>query len=536
MATLEQRDLAFIDTLTKKWIPKERQFELLNQARVKNGLEPVQQAGKVWEFFTGVGKGLYWVWSQLTRLAPGDQKADPNSTFNQMQRNMQWADVERRKAWQDPTSFTSKAGEFVGETLPTIPLSMWVGALAGAGTRWLATVAPKVASKIAPFTQLPTKWSSLGNVMKFWALEWAKDQAIYDKLTTGETSLGSIALGATAGSVLWAGLRGTSKLLGKADLPITQSKAGAYTEWTTRTTTSKLPKSNIWKYTEEALGTVKWVVKSAVAPFQDNIDEASGMMSALKPKQIVRNWAVTRSQEAITKEINLANQALKKSGLKPKTLGEYNGAIKEEMKKIGGEIEAKTKQKLWVNMTDTARKLKELANNSAINRIDPAWARELKEMAIRMRTKQWYLSVEDAEFMNQFINDSLKNVASASETKKKGMQIIVSDLRDKLDDAISNIPWEFKELKKSYWALRNVYRDGISREIVYNRANPEWLISSYSKIEGSSDIMSGLLKMAGLDVKWGVSEIGKGLMKNKLGQIIKTKNDPSYIINKIFNP
>lgn len=42
--------------------------------------------------------------------------------------------------------------------------------------------------------------------------------------------------------------------------------------------------------------------------------------------------------------------------------------------------------------------------------------------------------------MNQFINDSLKNVASASETKKKGMQIIVSDLRDKLDDAISNIP------------------------------------------------------------------------------------------------
>lgn len=81
---------------------------------------------------------------------------------------------------------------------------------------------------------------------------------------------------------------------------------------------------------------------------------------------------MTRSQEAITKEINLANQALKKSGLKPKTLGEYNGAIKEEMKKIGGEIEAKTKQKLWVNMTDTARKLKELANNSAINRIDPA--------------------------------------------------------------------------------------------------------------------------------------------------------------------
>ena len=65
--------------------------------------------------------------------------------------------------------------------------------------------------------------------MKFWALEWAKDQAIYDKLTTGETSLKSIAIWAWAGSLLWAWFRGASKMLSK-DIPINPSKAGAYTE------------------------------------------------------------------------------------------------------------------------------------------------------------------------------------------------------------------------------------------------------------------------------------------------------------------
>lgn len=41
-----------------------------------------------------------------------------------MQRDMKGADVERRIAGQNPESLTSKAGEFVGETLPTIPVSM----------------------------------------------------------------------------------------------------------------------------------------------------------------------------------------------------------------------------------------------------------------------------------------------------------------------------------------------------------------------------------------------------------------------------
>ena len=70
--------------------------------------------------------------------------------------------------------------------------------------------------------------------------------------------------------------------------------------------------------------------------------------------------------------------------------------------------------------------------------------------------------------MNQYINDELWNIPSASESLKRAKQILVQDIRSKLDTTLSNIPWEFKQLKKDYWALRNVLWDTIKREIVYH--------------------------------------------------------------------
>jgi len=96
------------------------------------------------------------------------------------------------------------------------------------------------------------------------------------------------------------------------------------------------------------------MAKDMASPYLQTVDEVTGIMSAIKPKQIVRNGAVTRSQEQITNEIKLTNDLIKKSGIKPKSIAEYNGAIKANMQKIGSIIEQKTKQKLYVNMTDTA--------------------------------------------------------------------------------------------------------------------------------------------------------------------------------------
>jgi len=514
---LTQDEKAYLDRLKAAWANKESMTELLEKRRAKEkamkpwiigqGIQTLQNIGggaiqAGWE----LAVGLPW---QLSRLAPWDQSADKNSFYNKTQRLLESTKQDMTKQGIQTDSTAYWAGKFIMNTAWASVLSGGMGNLAG---------------KSKLLTQLGLKVpTSLAGKTAVWAIKWAKEWLAYDLASGNAPWVGTVAWAVIWGAIPWvsqaAGAFGKYMSKIPTNPTINQSKVGAYTEWAIK----------------EWLSTAKKMAKDIIAPYTNKIDETSGIMSAIKPKQIVKNGAVTRSQEQITKEIELANSMIRKAWLKPKSIAEYNTALKTNLQKLGSEIEAKTKQKLYVNLTDTANKLKNLANSPAIQRLDPAWAKELKSMAARMRIKQWFLKVEDAEMMNQIINDTLRNPATASETTKRGFQIIVWDLRDKLDDAISKIPWEFKELKKSYWALRNVYRDGISREIVYNRANPEWLISSYSKIEWGSDFMSGIMKMAGLDVKGGIADIAKWLTKNKLGQVIKTKNDPNYIINKIFN-
>lgn len=508
---------SYLDRLKAAWANKESMTELLEKRRAKEkamkpwiiwqGIQTLQNIGggaiqAGWE----LAVGLPW---QISRLLPGDQSADPNSFYNKTQRLLESTKQDMTKQGIQTDSTAYWAGKFIMNTAWASILSGWMGNLAGK-SKLLTQLGLKVPTWLAGETAV-------------WAIKWAKEWLSFD-LASGNAPW----VGTAGGAIIWGAI------------PWVSQAAGAFGRYMSKIPTNPaINQSKVWAYTEwaikEWLNTAKKMAKDIIAPYTSKIDETSGIMSAIKPKQIVKNGAVTRSQEQITKEIELANNMIRKAWLKPKSIAEYNTAIKTNMQKLGSEIESKTKQKLYVNLTDTATKLKNLANSPAIQRLDPAGAKELKNMAARMRIKQWFLKVEDAEMMNQIINDTLRNPATASETTKRGFQIIVWDLRDKLDEAVSKIPWEFKELKKAYWALRNVYRDGISREIVYNRANPEGLISSYSKIEWWSDFMSGIMKMAGLDVKGGIADIAKWLTKNKLWQVIKTKNDPNYIINKIFN-
>jgi len=142
---LTPQERTFLEQLKKEWVSKEDASKALEKSR---------QWSPVWEFFTGIGKWLYGVASQVSRLAPWDQSADPTSFYSRSQRDMKGAEIERMRAGQNVDSFSSKAGQFVGETLPTIPVSMWTGALA----KWLLglwlKVAPKVAWYATRFSQL----------------------------------------------------------------------------------------------------------------------------------------------------------------------------------------------------------------------------------------------------------------------------------------------------------------------------------------------------------------------------------------------
>lgn len=303
-----------------------------------------------------------------------------------------------------------------------------------------------------------------------------------------------------------------------------------------------------WKWIEKTWeAIVKWgktILKPITEPAKTIIqqgktllgkpDEIQGIQQAIKPYVKVKDWKVVRSNEQITNEIKRANELIKQSWDVPSDLATYRQSLEKQLKWLWDQISAKTKQPLEVDLTETSSKLRELASKKTVWLLDKWESQKLISLADDLE-KSGKIWVWEAEYMNQFINDTLRNIPNVSETYKRWLNILVKDLREKLDLTLSNIPWEFKQIKKDYWALRNILWDTVKREIVYNRANPEWLITWIWKMEWLWNIWWWILKILWLDVKWWVSDIGKWLIQNRVWTFIKTKNDPNYIIKQIFS-
>lgn len=286
--------------------------------------------------------------------------------------------------------------------------------------------------------------------------------------------------------------------------------------------------------TDLATAPVKSIVNTA-RKYVATPEEISGIQSAIKPKQRVKNWVVQRSQDAINKEITLTNSLIRQSGTKPTDLATYKTAIKSEMEKIGSEINRLTGQDLTIDITPSTAKLRQLANSDIVKTLDPADTNALLGLADRLDANGGRMSLSMAEEMNQWLNSVLKDTTvPKSEAYKRGLMTLVEDIRNWLDDSISTIPWQFKEIKKAYWALRNVYGDTVAREIVFNRQNMGGLVDSIGAIEWAGNIVSWGGKILMWDVRWGVADIWRGIASNAVGRFIKTKNDPNNIIRAIF--
>jgi len=263
-------------------------------------------------------------------------------------------------------------------------------------------------------------------------------------------------------------------------------------------------------------------------------EEISWIQSAIKPKQKVKNWVVQRNQKQIDNEIQLTNGIIRNKWVKPTDLETYATAQKDILKEIGGEIERLTGQSLDIDITPSSGKLRQLANSKEVQLLDPAESQKLLRIADDLDANP-RMSLADAEAMNQYINDVLRSTTStASEAYKRWLQILVQDLRDSLDNAISNIPWEFKDLKRAYGAVRNVYWDTIARQIVFNRQNMGWLIDSFGAIEWFWNIASGAGKIVTGKIWEWVVDIWKWITQNAVWRFIKSKNDPNNIIKAIF--
>ncbi len=278
------------------------------------------------------------------------------------------------------------------------------------------------------------------------------------------------------------------------------SKAG---QWAKKIITPASPYIKKWvDLADEALVPVtKWVKKAGevvAAPFKSTINTAKRLVwspeeiawtqYAIGSKWVFRNGRNLRPQPQIQDEISLTNWLIRSSWKKPVDVASYRAAIKDEMENIWKEINKLTGQDMQIDMSWTAKKLREKAMSDTVQTLDPEWAKELLKLADNFDRKIW---ITEAEDMNQFINALLRNKdITAKESVKQWYQQLVEWIRENLDSTIASIPWEFKEIKKAYWALRNVYGDATAKEMVINRKALSSLSESFSAIvENSLDTM-----------------------------------------------
>ena len=111
------------------------------------------------------------------------------------------------------------------------------------------------------------------------------------------------------------------------------------------------------------------------------------------------------------------------------------------MEKIGSEINRLTGQDLTIDITPSTAKLRQLANSDIVKTLDPADTNALLGLADRLEANGGRMSLSMAEEMNQWLNSVLKDTTvPKSEAYKRGLMTLVEDIRDGLDNSISNIP------------------------------------------------------------------------------------------------
>jgi len=208
-----------------------------------------------------------------------------------------------------------------------------------------------------------------------------------------------------------------------------------------------------------------------------------------------------------------------------------------------------TKQKAWakvqkklddawvdasVDMKKVANKVEEyIDRNPAFQDMKPA---ELK--ALKAKVKIWRekgnVSINYAENSKQMLNAIVDNYGDAkvSDILKNWYRQANKEIGLLLDESLSKIPWEFTQLKRNYWVLAETFEDVMKANLKNQRKKGMWLISTYSRLEGASDIIWSTVWLI-----WGkanVWQFAQWLWKIAIGKRMQKLVDPDFLVERWF--
>lgn len=159
----------------------------------------------------------------------------------------------------------------------------------------------------------------------------------------------------------------------------------------------------------------------------------------------------------------------------------------------------------------------------------------LKKESKAMRD-QWLVDIPTLEKKKQFINNVINNRWNSEiwDVYKNWMKKATKKIGQLEDVALSKIPWEFTQMKREFWALKDTYADVLKAHIKNEKAKWIGIIESYSKLEWLTDILWWTLSVFTRGGE-AFKDIAKWAGKVFLWKALKTARDVDFLIEEWFS-
>lgn len=257
----------------------------------------------------------------------------------------------------------------------------------------------------------------------------------------------------------------------------------------------------------------------------ENTPSTDMTFRAVKPR-ITKDKNLKR----VKSQMSLANETIVENGFRPQSVREYADAIYDTKQKVWAEINNKLTsdiaQKTRVDLTPVAIRLVDMAEDTALLRTNPAASKQIMNIAENLVQYGDDVDILEAERIKQLINAELDNsfgTFDLSQQAKNAKKEVTAYIGEKLNESLSEIPDEFKNLKIKYGALSAIEDDVLKRAIVFERRNPEGLADMLTKTEAAAEMAFG-----------GTQGRIKALARLTMQSRLKKANDADELIKRAF--
>ena len=232
-----------------------------------------------------------------------------------------------------------------------------------------------------------------------------------------------------------------------------------------------------------------------------------------------------------------ANQLIVENGYLPTNTSERVEAHQATLNKLWNQVKSKINEWKWIPVDQSSIievlenyiNEKKNLNVAAIEWDIAALEKELE--SLKKSQEEWTADLPVLENKKQVYNDIANwKEHEASKVYNDWIKLITAEIWKIEDQLLSEIPWEFSNLKKDVWALIDSYEDVFKADMKNQRSKGVWLTEAYSRIEWIWDMIEWALWI----FKWEWGKVIQWAWKVLLWKSLAKAKDSDFLIEQGF--